>query len=658
MTRHVFLLSSLLVVGMTLCGCSQTPTASPTATSTATPMVETPAAATAAKVIPTPMPTEEPTLACDIAFDSDRDGNPEIYTMRPDGSHQMNLTNNPGEDFDPVWSPDGTHIAFVSNRVTDAGGGQFIYTMLADGSDVVQVSSHQNESKYPDWSPLGNQIAFSSKGEIFLVDILKGTEVQLTNSPEWDEKPKFSPDGQRIAWIKGEGNNTQLYVMNLDGSNVVQVTSAGTVNDVDWSVDGRIFTHWSQPDGICFNCIVTADGQQVSDAGGKGTIQQFLPFWTADGKRVELNSGDTKGVGNEDIFLVSEDFPDLFLFLTKSPGNDRNPDTAFKCGPTHGVYPQYGSNEVDLPVAQPGQSFVIGYTGSLNAQIQGDLDKACSELGLECVHAENITELADRRVDAIVNSSNRWDVMGSHPQLHGAIERGIPVFVLNAEAGDKGAYNLSAEYEIYTVTLNWMFKQMGGKGEFVYYNFGNSDYIQQILEAVLKDYPGITAIKKAADYNGNSFTQPDIVNMIAKNPNLGAIWSTEQLTDIFWGINDKANSHLPLTECMARKDELISWKNELDAGSAFKCITHIRPGGTAYEGVYVAYYYLSGLKFKPDMLTGEGGNTLKYDIPVITNDSLPTWIGDKLDSLRVGENNILQLPPMTPKEIKAKWFME
>jgi len=626
--------------------------------------------ATAEKVV-TPIPPVEPTLTaspteappfpCRIVFDTDRDENLEIYVMEPDGSSPVNLTNNPGDDFDPVWSPDGTKIAFVSNRENGTEeGGQFIYVMRTDGSAVSQIS-HQNESQYPDWSASGVDLAYSSKGEIYLVGLFDGTEVNLTESPEWDEYPKFSPDGRQIAWLGGPENDRHIYVMNLDGSQKQQVTKSGMVYSLEWSVDGRIFTNWENPDGICFNCVVTSDGKDVSDAGGKGTIQQFLPFWTSDGERVEMVSGDFHGNGQNDIFLVGENFPDLFFFLTNNSGNNRNPDTASMCGPTRGVYPQYGSEQVE-PVAgtgvQSGERFVIGYTGSINPIMQKDFDQACSELDVDCIHGESITELADKGVDAIVNASNRWDVMGSWPQLHDAVGRGLPVFVLNAESGEQGAYNLSAEHEIYTTTLNWMFQQMGGKGNFVYYNFGNSEYIQNQVDSVLKDYPGITAVKKDADYNGNTFTQQDITAMVASDPNLGAIWSTENLGAIFWGINDKSNSRLPLTECMARKDELIAWKNEVNVGSDFQCIAHFRPGGTAYEGIYVAYYYLSGLKFKLDAFFPGSQNTLRYDIPMITNVELHDWIGPKLDTLRVGENQFLQLPPMTPEQIKEKWFLE
>ena len=655
-------LTMLFIFSLVLAGCSNpsTPEIYPGETQQAT-----------AKTVATPVPSVEPTVTaspteappfpCRIVFDTDRDANLEIYVMEPDGSTPVNLTNNPGDDFDPVWSPDGTRVAFVSNR--DNGteeGGQYIYVMRADGSDVSQIS-HQNESQYPDWSASGVDLAYSSQGEIYLVGLFDGTEVNLTESPEWDEYPKFSPDGRRIAWLGGPENDRHIYVMNLDGSQRQQVTKSGMVYDLEWSVDGRIFTHWDNPDGLCSNCVVTADGKDVSDAGGKGTIQEFLPFWTSDGERVEMVSGDFHGNGQNEIFLVGENFPDLFFFLTNNSGNNRNPDIAAMCGPTRGVYPKYGAEQAEPASgagAQSGERFVIGYTGSINPIMQKDFDQACSELDVDCIHGENITALADKGVNAIVNASNQWDVMGSWPQLHDAVGRGIPVFVLNAESGEQGAYNLSAEHEIYTTTLNWMFQQMGGKGNFVYYNFGNSDYIQNQVDAILKDYPDITAIKKDADYNGNTFTQQEITDMVASDPNLGAIWSTENLGAIFWGINDKSNSHMPLTECMARKDELIAWKNEVNVGSGFQCIAHFRPGGTAYEGIYVAYYHLSGLKFKPDAFFPGSQNTLKYDIPVITNVELHDWIGSKLDTLRVGEYQFLQLPPMTPEQIKEKWFLE
>src|SRR2546423_11257377 len=75
-----------------------------------------------------------------IAFDSNRTGNDEIFVMNPDGSNQVNLSNNPANDNNPSWSPDGTKIAFVSNR----DGNDEIYVMNADGSNQTRLTNNSS----------------------------------------------------------------------------------------------------------------------------------------------------------------------------------------------------------------------------------------------------------------------------------------------------------------------------------------------------------------------------------------------------------------------------------------------------------------------------------------------------------------------------------
>ena len=72
-----------------------------------------------------------------VVYSSDRDGNFEIYAINPDGSGDVRLTNDPGNDANPDWSPDGRKIAFTSDR----GGNLDIYVMNADGSGVTQLTS-------------------------------------------------------------------------------------------------------------------------------------------------------------------------------------------------------------------------------------------------------------------------------------------------------------------------------------------------------------------------------------------------------------------------------------------------------------------------------------------------------------------------------------
>ncbi|NJP05741.1 MAG: hypothetical protein HC837_09030 [Chloroflexaceae bacterium] len=72
-----------------------------------------------------------------IAFHSNRDGNFEIYIMRPDGSEQRNVTNHPANDAFPAWSPDGSQLVFASDRDTSFD----LYTMQADGSNVTRLTN-------------------------------------------------------------------------------------------------------------------------------------------------------------------------------------------------------------------------------------------------------------------------------------------------------------------------------------------------------------------------------------------------------------------------------------------------------------------------------------------------------------------------------------
>lgn len=102
-----------------------------------------------------------------IAFTSDRDGNREIYVMNPDGTGQVRLTNKSIVDDHPIWSPNGTKIAFLSQNVSS---GFAIFVMNSDGSGKTEVTPviYQSPSSWlgfdgwsMSWSPDGGRIVFS-----------------------------------------------------------------------------------------------------------------------------------------------------------------------------------------------------------------------------------------------------------------------------------------------------------------------------------------------------------------------------------------------------------------------------------------------------------------------------------------------------------------
>ena len=115
----------------------------------------------------------------------------EIYVMDVNGKNLRNLTNHPGRDKLPAWSPDGQEIAFSSRR----GGDYDIYVMDVDGKNVRQLTEHPDKDLSPAWSPDGQEIVFSSRRggnyDIYVINA-DGTNLrQFTNHPADDWAPTF-----------------------------------------------------------------------------------------------------------------------------------------------------------------------------------------------------------------------------------------------------------------------------------------------------------------------------------------------------------------------------------------------------------------------------------------------------------------------------------
>ena len=93
-----------------------------------------------------------------LAFNSYRDGDSEIFLMRPDGNRLRQLTHNDVDDIEPIWSPDGSRIAFTSTRSSHDGFSQWVSVVRADGTDPRELTPTTGQHQVRGWSPDGRSL--------------------------------------------------------------------------------------------------------------------------------------------------------------------------------------------------------------------------------------------------------------------------------------------------------------------------------------------------------------------------------------------------------------------------------------------------------------------------------------------------------------------
>ena len=273
--------------------------------------------------------------------------NSEIYRMNPDGKRLRRLTEQPGYDGAPTWSPDGQKITFTSFRDLhriEAEGiilGE-IYAMNPDGTNPVNLTqSVERPDRISSWSPDGKQIVFESSGiskwgdglqwDIWMMDADGGNPRNLTNHHTQDEAPDWSPNGNQIAFSSDRNRdwefeengvrNWEVYVMNTDGANPVNLTNnLAWDGSPDWSPDGRQIAFVSNRDGNSEVHVMNADGTNPINLTNQPAADSS-PAWSPDGKQIAFQSNRD---GNWEVYVMNADGANP-TNLTNHPAWDSSP---------------------------------------------------------------------------------------------------------------------------------------------------------------------------------------------------------------------------------------------------------------------------------------------------------------------------------------------
>ena len=287
----------------------------------------------------------------------------EIWVMNGDGSRQTRLIEavDGYEVASPVWSPDGTQIAYTRVKSPDRFGAfaddQDIWLASADGNDQRPLVAGTGWQWIPHWSPDGAWIVYTvdppggpghgagfsaplsgfGQGPAFDqppsvspdVDVWRvradggGAPERITKAPSDDRAGVYSPDGRHMLFdsTRAEGR-TGIYVMDTDGGNVVRATFQGDDWGGSWSPDGTRIAFNSSPTGLAEDIYVTAypangapPTQLTDDSGGDRT-----PSWSRDGSRIAFASSRDD---EQEVWSMAADGSDL-QNLTRSAGASEN----------------------------------------------------------------------------------------------------------------------------------------------------------------------------------------------------------------------------------------------------------------------------------------------------------------------------------------------
>jgi len=207
----------------------------------------------------------------------------------------------------PAVSPDGSRIAFFSNRV----GTNDLFVIRPDGSAELQLTNTPENESFAGWSPDSKRILFSIQkadtSTLYSIDVDGKNQHPIATIS--GRNPVVSPDGRQLLYANGSWTEMRLLLSGLDGANPQQVNDGKSIAwNIHWSSDGKrfAFTGRSDPKSDIAVFVANADGsdvRQISHVPLQEGAGQW-PVWTADGRQLAIQVNSRTQKNSAHIWIV------------------------------------------------------------------------------------------------------------------------------------------------------------------------------------------------------------------------------------------------------------------------------------------------------------------------------------------------------------------
>ena len=240
-----------------------------------------------------------------IIFISDKDGNPEIYSMEKNGSDPKRLTNSSRSENNPKLSLNGKYLSFL----VDKNSIKELYMLeMEENGKQVQISEKGLNIEDFFWSPDSQKITYKAKDgdqvhDIYLYDVVKDITNKVTNNISIEKLGNWSPDGEWIVYsvIKGDEDKVGIFKKNPSGVDEVRLTENFEDHNPLWSPDGKriAFLSTRGSDDIDIYTLNIENNEEKNITASQGNDFDFS--WDPDGKRITFVS---EREDNPEIFVI------------------------------------------------------------------------------------------------------------------------------------------------------------------------------------------------------------------------------------------------------------------------------------------------------------------------------------------------------------------